>query len=284
MQKGGSLAVSAFATFDKATVETLAVVVEPANSFKLPILAGAAAALSVQDVNVGNETKSKALVFSPLAIIPFVKNLFSPLTPNRGNSKAVRVPLQPEKPKAYLEISIFADSLQTNLLTTKQLAISEQAEIFWEKLQDSLVIEQDGFAVVSLKNTSDLPVLFDNLELKVYGTEKAIIIQENHYEPYGMTLKGLDYVINPAQKNQFLYNDGTEREESMGLEWDETPFRPYDKNLGRFTGVDKLADFYMSVSPYIYSLNNPISFNDPSGLKPEGETWEGLWQRIQNYP
>jgi hypothetical protein len=63
--------------------------------------------------------------------------------------------------------------------------------------------------------------LFDELNVRVYGTEKAVIVQENHYEPFGMTLKGLDYVVNEKQKNSFLYNDGTERTEDLDLHIDE---------------------------------------------------------------
>ena len=263
VEQGGSLSVSAFATYDKGEA-TLARVADLDNRSKTTALVlGAAAALSVQDVVIGGETKGKTLNFNVLAAIPLVKNLFS----KSKNKDNITIPYEPEKPKAYLEVAIFADSLQTELLTTKQLPISENAEYFWEKLQDSLVFEQDGFAVVSLKNSSDLPVLFDNLELTLYGTTEAMIVQENHYEPFGMTLKGLDYVLEEKQKNKFLYNGESERTEDLGLLWDETPFRPYDKQLGRFHGVDELADFYNSLTPFQYALNNPISFNDPTGLE-----------------
>jgi hypothetical protein len=40
----------------------------------------------------------------------------------------------------------------------------------------------------------------------------------------------------------------------------------YDKKLGRFQGIDKLADLFPSITPMIYSYNNPIKFRDPLGL------------------
>ncbi len=269
VEKGGKLTLSARATYDNEKVATLARVADLDNRSKTAaLLSGAAVALSIQDVNIGNEPKSKALVFSPLAIIPFVKNLFSPLTPNRGNSKAVRVPLQPEKPKAYLEISIFADSLQTNLLTTKQLPISENSEYFWEKLQDSLTFDTDAFVVVSLRNESEKDVLFDELDLKVYGTEKAVIVQENHYEPFGMTLKGLDYVLNEKYKNQQLFG-GKELTEDLGLEGYDFVNRGYDPQKGSFNQIDPLADKMRRYSPYVYCFDNPMRYVDNDGMMPE---------------
>lgn len=45
----------------------------------------------------------------------------------------------------------------------------------------------------------------------------------------------------------------------------------YDARLmdivsGRFTSVDPMAEYYYSWSPYAYCTNNPINFNDPTGI------------------
>ncbi|NNL91063.1 MAG: RHS repeat-associated core domain-containing protein [Saprospiraceae bacterium] len=44
--------------------------------------------------------------------------------------------------------------------------------------------------------------------------------------------------------------------------------RYYDPAVGRFTGVDPLADQFPGWSPYNYTMNNPINMIDPDGRAP----------------
>jgi len=44
-------------------------------------------------------------------------------------------------------------------------------------------------------------------------------------------------------------------------------FRMYDGALGRFMGIDLLADMFAEHSPYHFAYNDPVSFADPSGLQ-----------------
>ncbi len=46
--------------------------------------------------------------------------------------------------------------------------------------------------------------------------------------------------------------------------WFETHFRDYDPVLGRFHQVDPMAVKYSSWTPYTYSFNNPVNWNDPT--------------------
>jgi RHS repeat-associated protein len=72
-----------------------------------------------------------------------------------------------------------------------------------------------------------------------------------------------------APDNDYRYN-GKELNEDYGMDLYEYGFRWYDAAIGRFTGVDPLADHPNQVdnSPFAYAWNNPVSLTDPDGRCP----------------
>ena len=52
----------------------------------------------------------------------------------------------------------------------------------------------------------------------------------------------------------------------MELEWLDFSARNYDPALGRWMNIDPLADAQYEYSPYHYTYNNPILYNDPTGM------------------
>lgn len=54
--------------------------------------------------------------------------------------------------------------------------------------------------------------------------------------------------------------------EDKGLQYYDYGARMYDPVIGRFPGMDKLSDMFTSVSPRVYGFDNPLKFNDPTGL------------------
>jgi uncharacterized protein RhaS with RHS repeats len=55
--------------------------------------------------------------------------------------------------------------------------------------------------------------------------------------------------------------------------------RYYNPQIGRFLQIDPLADISEVSSPYSYASNNPISSNDPSGLKEEDKKGKDYKQK-----
>jgi RHS repeat-associated protein len=132
----------------------------------------------------------------------------------------------------------------------------------WIEYSIDWQLPENGILQILTTNGSDVAVYFDELSVRL---QETMIVQETHYYPFGGVLKG----IGKEGNNKYLYNGGTEREDSFDIGLDETDFRRYDANLGRFTGIDALAEMYQPLTPYHYAFNNPINNNDPSGLEPE---------------
>jgi len=113
----------------------------------------------------------------------------------------------------------------------------------------------------------------------------------HHYYPFGMHMMGLGK--EGAPDHRFRFNQGadgktfqalegksfkTERETAFQLGWDMTKYRAYDYQLGRFSQVDPKADMggQESLTPYQFSFNNPIRYNDPMGDLPPIDTFWDL--------
>ncbi len=102
-------------------------------------------------------------------------------------------------------------------------------------------------------------------ELKTITQNKGAVVQSTGYYPFGLQTAD-SWTRDDAQGNSFLYNAGSEFNESTGNY--ETFFREYDPALGRMTAIDPLAAKYSSWSPYNYAFNDPVALNDPTGAEP----------------
>ncbi|WP_303318945.1 DUF6443 domain-containing protein [Flavivirga abyssicola] len=112
---------------------------------------------------------------------------------------------------------------------------------------------------------------FDNLSIRKANDPATVeILEENNYYPFGLKHKGYNYNINGVENKYHKYN-GKEYEEALSLDMYEFDWRGYDAAIGRFNTVDPLAELYpqLDKSPYAFAWNNPIVFNDPSGLCPD---------------
>ncbi len=81
------------------------------------------------------------------------------------------------------------------------------------------------------------------------------------YYPFGLSSRE---DIGGAEKERFLFT-GKELDEEGELDWYYFGARYYDPSIGRWLTPEPNAEKYPSISPYVYSLNNPLGFIDPDG-------------------
>jgi len=111
-------------------------------------------------------------------------------------------------------------------------------------------------------NSARLNIIFD----KSKTISPSEVLQRNYYYAFGMEIDGnWDNVSTPV-RNAYLYN-GKELHNWNGLNWSDYGARWYMPEIGRFTGVDPIADQYPHVSVYNYAENEPIGHIDLWGLQ-----------------
>jgi RHS repeat-associated protein len=93
--------------------------------------------------------------------------------------------------------------------------------------------------------------------------EATEVLQEAAYYPYGMKHEGLGTpVVGP--EHRFLFQ-GKEMEQDFGVDWADFGARRYDGQVGRWWGVDAMAEEFPSESPYLVMNDDPINIIDPKG-------------------
>ncbi len=118
------------------------------------------------------------------------------------------------------------------------------------------------YLYVSNESPTLVDVYFDDVAM-TYTPSR--VVQYNEYYPFQNTTQN-SWTRANATKNNFLGNGGTELNATSNFY--DLEYRHYDPVLGRMNGVDPMASKYSSLSPYNFSFNSPVMFNDPSGADP----------------
>jgi len=161
-------------------------------------------------------------------------------------------------PESYLMYALYdQDSV---LYDQGKVLVSNAAANEHEQLLQTLKVKKNGYLETFVVNETGQNIYFDNLRVQ---STSPIIVQENAYYPFGMTIAGLDYSYN-NHTNKYLYN-GKELQSDLNLNLYDYGARFYDPVIGRWNSVDPLADQRSWVSPYNFVQNNPLNRIDPDG-------------------
>jgi RHS repeat-associated protein len=93
----------------------------------------------------------------------------------------------------------------------------------------------------------------------VSNTQPFSIRQVANYYPFG--LRHGNAILDQANQ-KYLYNGKELQEET---DWYDYGARMYDPAIGRWHVIDPYAGKYLSISPYVYAIDNPINVIDPNG-------------------
>lgn len=183
-------------------------------------------------------------------------------------------------PKAYLNYILmdreFGQVLDMGYRKVTEAARETGTNVSHERLFfDDILIKEAGYMYIYISNEGEelVDVFFDDLKVEHV---KSPIIQSDDYYPFGLTFNS--YQRENSVENRYLYNQGTgektfhtERVFDLELNVDQSKYRTYDYTTGRWWQVDPLADEgdLVSLTPYNYSYNNPILYNDPEGDCPQ---------------
>ena len=96
---------------------------------------------------------------------------------------------------------------------------------------------------------------------RVVLDEDGSVKEYYDYYPFGLNLRES---ISGSNKARYKFT-GKELDDENGVGWYYFGARYYDAGIGRWLTTDLLAEKYPNISPYVYSLNNPLKYIDPDG-------------------
>jgi RHS repeat-associated protein len=179
---------------------------------------------------------------------PVLLNAGIAITPNTNNTNPT--------PTAYLRYIFYNTSGVPIGFGTSAIT---GASTSCNNLSVNYTAPEAGTLQVYVANESNTDVWFDEVNITV---TQQLIAQENHYDPWGLNLVGIEKNGNPNHRYQY---NGKEKVEEFNLNWNDYGARQYDPQLGRWHAIDALSEKHYPLSPYAYAGDNPVIFVDYDG-------------------
>jgi len=179
-------------------------------------------------------------------------------------------PVPTAKPKAFINWILFDEQFRpvTTNGASGFIGVGASADIISPVVPQNITIPKGGFLYIYCSNESNIDVYFDNLQVI---TTKGPLLETNNYYPHGLMMNAISdkaVKINYSE-NKYKYN-GQEMQhqeftDGTGLEEYDFGSRYYDQQIARWQVLDSKSEAYPDMTPFNYTLNNPLKYVDPTG-------------------
>ena len=132
--------------------------------------------------------------------------------------------------------------------------------VIYENGTQKLLLTEEGYIDLANSNTYYYYLKDHQGNNRVVFNGSGTVMETNHYYPFGGTF------ASSTNVQPYKYN-GKELDSKNGLNWYDYGARHYDAAIGRWYGVDPLAEKYYGTSTYAYCLDNPVLQYDPDGCR-----------------
>ncbi len=177
------------------------------------------------------------------------------------------------RPKAFINVIFFDEQFKAVDYRISMVGTNKELKDHYADLQN-IQAPKNGFVYIYCSNESPVNVFFDNVQ--VVHTRGAIL-EETHYYPFGLTMAGISSKAAGSLENKKKFN-GYEYNSDFDLDFDESYYRTYDPQLGRFLQIDPSPRY--EESPYVAMGNNPIKNVDPLGDTYSDSGWPDIFSDI----
>ena len=171
----------------------------------------------------------------------------------------------PQTPKAYINYLLFDEQFKCVGKGFSKVGPKDLVKDHHSQLQN-ITVPKNGYVYIYCSNESPVDVFFDNLQ--VVHT-RGPVLEETSYYPFGLTMSGISSKAAGGLENKIFFSgkelQSQEFNDGSGLDLYDYGARFYDAQIGMWHSPDPLSEKYPTLSPYIYTFNNPMLFVDPDG-------------------
>lgn len=230
-------------------------------------------------VNSGTENAPITMLWQNAFTDPNLVNMYSSLTSGNGYDAL--------KPAAFLNYIVYDDQMNIIAEKCKSIQISGDAGTWSTVASDGdISIDEAGYVMSYISSLARKTVHMDAVSMIFY---RGHVLEENHYYPFGLNIEtsssyaneinNYKFTTKELQRNEFYKPSGGQ----ASLGWEDYGARMYDPQIGRWNGVDDLAEDNYHESPYIYGANNPVRNIDIDGKSALDYTKGYVYAIVDNF-